>query len=148
MLHKRTLAGKKMLVTFSMPAMDGVESLHVCGDFNDWSETGAPLSRKADGSWSVELTLEVGQSYRFRYRDNLGRWHNDPGADAYVPNDFGTENSVLDLAAVMASTAAVNAQAARTAPARKRPVQAAHRKGAAVPRKRDSGGKRPHGRRR
>jgi 1,4-alpha-glucan branching enzyme len=145
MLHKRSLAGKKVLVTFAVPAMKGVESLHVCGDFNNWSETATPLTRKPDGSWSVEMTLDAGQSYRFRYKDNYGEWHNDPAADAYVPNDFGNENSVLDLAAVIASTEAVRAAAARTAPARK---PAAGRKHApAAGNKKARGGKRPRGRR-
>jgi 1,4-alpha-glucan branching enzyme len=144
MLHKQTLAGKKVLVTFAMPAIDGVESMHVCGDFNDWSETATPLARKADGSWRVELTLDAGQSYRFRYMDNLGRWHNDPSADAYVPNAFGSENSVLDLAAVMASTAATRAETARTTPVRRAP---ARRTSAPAPRKKSGGGKRPRGKR-
>jgi 1,4-alpha-glucan branching enzyme len=144
MLHKRTLAGKKVLVTFAVPAMEGVESLCVCGDFNNWSETATPLARKPDGSWSAELTLDAGQSYRFRYKDNHGQWHNDPTADAYVPNDYGSENSVLDLAAVIASTEAARAAAARTAPAR-RPV--ATRKHAPAEHKKLRGGKRPRGRR-
>jgi 1,4-alpha-glucan branching enzyme len=146
MLHKQTLAGKKVLVTFAMPAIEGVESLHVCGDFNDWSETATPLARKADGSWHVQLTLDAGQSYRFRYKDNHGLWHNDPTADAYVPNAFGSENSVLDLAAVMASTAAAQAETARTRPAARR-TPARSKKGAPAPRRRDGGGKRPRGKR-
>ena len=145
MLHKRTLAGKKVLVTFAMPAMEGVESLHVSGDFNAWSETATPLQRKPDGSWSVELTLDAGQSYRFRYKDNLGEWHNYPAADAYVPNSFGSENSVLDLAAVIASSEAARAETARLAPPRRAP---AGRKRAPVQQhKRERGGKRPRGKR-
>jgi len=145
MLHKQTLAGKKVLVTFAMTAIEGVESLHVCGDFNDWSETATPLARKADGSWHVQLTLDAGQSYRFRYMDNMGRWHNDPTADAYVPNAFGSENSVLDLAAVMASTAATQAETARARPAARRTPTS--KKSASAPRRRDGGGKRPRGKR-
>ncbi|HVO37977.1 MAG TPA: isoamylase early set domain-containing protein [Spirochaetia bacterium] len=99
MLRKKPLGGKKFQVTFTMPPMEGVDSLHLCGEFNGWSESSTPMKREPDGSWSATLTLDGGKSYVFRYRDNRGEWHNDWSADAYVPNQFGTENSVLDLAA-------------------------------------------------
>ena len=97
MLHKKPLEGKRFQVTFTMPPIPGVETLHLCGEFNGWSDT--PMKREEDGSWSATLSVDGGKSYMFRYRDNLGAWHNDWGADAYVPNQFGSENSVLDLAA-------------------------------------------------
>ncbi len=99
MLHKKPLGGKKFQVTFTMPPIPGVESLHLCGEFNGWSDTANPMRREPDGSWSATLSLDGGKSYMFRYRDETGAWHNDWGADAYVPNQFGSENSVLDLAA-------------------------------------------------
>jgi len=99
MLHKKPLGGKRFQVTFTMPSVPGVETLHLCGEFNAWSDTANPMKREPDGSWSATLSLDGGKSYMFRYRDNLGAWHNDWAADAYVPNQFGSENSVLDLAA-------------------------------------------------
>lgn len=99
MLHKKPLGGKKFQVTFTIPAIEGVQSLHLCGEFNAWSETATPMRREGDGSWNATLTLDAGKSYVFRYKDDHGQWHNDWAADAYVPNQFGTENSVLDLAA-------------------------------------------------
>ncbi len=103
MLHKRPLAGNRFQVTFQLAPIEGAEQLYLCGDFNEWKESSTSMTRAADGSWSVALTLEAGRSYRFRYRDNAGRWHNDPSADAYVPNAFGSEDSVLDLAAQAAA---------------------------------------------
>jgi len=99
MLHKKPLGGKRFQVTFTMPPIEGVETLQLCGEFNGWSDTATPMRRESDGSWTATLSLEGGKSYVFRYRDNHGEWHNDWGADAYVPNQFGSENSVLDLAA-------------------------------------------------
>jgi len=99
MLRKKPLGGKKFQVIFTMPPMEGVDSLHLCGEFNGWNESSTPMRREQDGSWIATLTLDGGKSYVFRYRDNRGEWHNDWQADAYVPNQFGTENSVLDLAA-------------------------------------------------
>jgi len=99
MLQKKPLGGKKFQVTFIMPPIPGAETLHLCGEFNGWSETANPMKRGSDGSWSATLSLDGGKSYTFRYRDDSGEWHNDWAADAYVPNQFGSENSVLDLAA-------------------------------------------------
>ncbi len=96
-LHKRILARGKVRVTFTMPALDGVAAFALTGDFNDWSETATPLTRAADGAWSVTLTLDAGRQYQFRYRDDHGAWHNDWAADGYAPNEFGSDNSVLDL---------------------------------------------------
>src|SRR3972149_5171866 len=77
MLHKRKLPRGKVRVIFAMPALEGVTAVSLLGDFNDWSETAKPLVREAAGAG--------------------GAWHNDPAADAYAPNEFGSDNSVLDL---------------------------------------------------
>jgi 1,4-alpha-glucan branching enzyme len=141
MLLKKPLGGKKVQVTFTMPPLDGVETLRICGDFNDWSETANFMMRGADGSWNATMILEAGRSYLFRYRDDKGQWRNDPSADAYVPNEFGSENSVLDLAAPAASAPAAprrKPQAGRG----KRPAR--QKKGPASSRSKP-GGKRPAG---
>lgn len=97
MLQKKPLAGRKVEVTFRMPPLDDVVELYLCGDFNGWQVKGVPLSQEPDGTWVATLVLEAGKSYRFRYYDNQGLWHNDWEADAYVPNEFGSDDSVLDL---------------------------------------------------
>jgi 1,4-alpha-glucan branching enzyme len=97
MLRKEKAAGGKVKVTFSMPALEGVTALFLVGSFNDWRDTATPLVRGADGGWSVALTLEAGWAYQYRFRDQDGGWHNDWAADAYVPNEFSSENSVADL---------------------------------------------------
>ena len=99
MLQKRAIGGRNVEVIFRMPPLDDVVELYLCGDFNGWHTASAPLRMEADGTWSATLILEAGKSYRFRYLDSQGRWHNDWEADAYVPNAFGSEDSVVDLAA-------------------------------------------------
>jgi 1,4-alpha-glucan branching enzyme len=126
MLLKKPLGGKKVQVTFTMPPLDGVETLRICGDFNNWSETATVMMRGADGSWNATLILEAGRSYLFRYHDDKGQWRNDPAADAYVPNEFGSENSVLDLAAPAASAPPISR---KKAPARKNKRPSPQKKG-------------------
>jgi hypothetical protein len=111
MLEKRPQSGSSVEVTFRMPPLDGVVELYLCGDFNNWHTSGMPLSQEPDGSWVTRIILDSGKSYRFRYHDNQGRWHNDWDADAYVPNAFGSEDSVVDLAAPLKNLGAEQQQA-------------------------------------
>jgi 1,4-alpha-glucan branching enzyme len=121
MLQKKPLAGRKVEVTFRMPPLDGVVELNLRGDFNGWQTEGEPLHQESDGSWSATLVLDAGKSYRFRYNDNQGRWHNDWDADGYVPNDFGSEDSLLDLTHAAGEPAAKAPKApAKKAPAKKK----------------------------
>jgi 1,4-alpha-glucan branching enzyme len=97
MLTKRKLAKGKVRVTFAMPPLEGVSQLNLVGDFNNWSINETPLAQAADGSWSVALTLDGGREYQFRYFADGQTWHNDWQADAYAPNDYGSDNSVVSL---------------------------------------------------
>ncbi|MGA2641528.1 MAG: isoamylase early set domain-containing protein [Spirochaetia bacterium] len=118
MLQKKPLPGRKIEVTFRMPPLDDVVELYLCGDFNGWQVNGVPLRQESDGTWVAKLVLDAGKSYRFRYCDNQGRWHNDWEADAYAPNSFGTEDSVLDLT-VAKKAPAKSSSAAKKNPAKK-----------------------------
>ena len=89
--------GKTCSVTFTVPATVGAQEVHLCGDFNDWSETSHPLKRRKDGRFSSTLSLEAGQSYRFRYLLDGERWENDEAADAYTPNPFGGDDSIVKV---------------------------------------------------
>lgn len=97
MLKKTPLTGgKKVKVTFELPA-NGAESISVVGDFNGWDKDALLLKkRKKDGVWTASINLPVSQSYQFRYWLDGKKWENDWAADDYVPNGFGTDNSVLN----------------------------------------------------
>ena len=80
--------------TFRLPASVGAERVWLVGELNDWSRTAHPMRR--EGEWfSVTLGLEPGRSYRYRYLLDGERWENDWEADEYVPNEFGTDDSVV-----------------------------------------------------
>ena len=55
------------------------------------------MGRRDDGSFAVTLELEPGRCYSYRYWVNDDRWENDWSADAYVANEYGGENSMIDL---------------------------------------------------
>jgi len=89
--------GKTCRVTFTVPSEISAQEVHLCGEFNDWNETSHPLKQRKDGHFSTTLTLETGRSYRFRYLLDNERWENDYAADAYVPNEFGSDDSIVEL---------------------------------------------------
>ena len=97
MITKRKLGRGKVRVTFSMPPIENVKQLHLVGDFNNWSKVETPMQQGKDANWSVALSLESGHDYQFRYLANGTDWHNDWAADGYLPNEFGTDNSVVSL---------------------------------------------------
>jgi 1,4-alpha-glucan branching enzyme len=78
-------------------AVRGIEASEVAvsGDFTGWSEDGVRLERSPDGEWRTSLSLEPGE-YQYRLRVD-GRWMDDPGASARIPNPFGTTNAVLKV---------------------------------------------------
>ena len=60
-------------VTFRVWAPNAT-SVNVAGDFNDWSDTAAPLESEENGYWSAHVpAAEVGQEYRYmiRHADEL-----------------------------------------------------------------------------
>jgi len=97
MLDRRPTSDPSLVeVTFRLPIESGAEDVHVVGDFNSWSREATPL-RRDEGGFSVTLELAAGRAYQFRYLIDGHLWENDWAADDYVGNEFGGENSLLDL---------------------------------------------------
>lgn len=82
-------------MTFDLPAEAQAKTAALCGEFNDWDKTSHELKRRKQGNFSITLMLETGKEYRFRYWVDGERWENDWSPDKYVPNEFGTEDSVV-----------------------------------------------------
>jgi 1,4-alpha-glucan branching enzyme len=89
--------GKTCLVTFTLPAQVQAKVAHLYGDFTEWEKSPQQMLLQEDGGFSITLFLATGHDYRFRYLLDGQRWENDWAADAYVPNPFGTQDSVLKL---------------------------------------------------
>jgi 1,4-alpha-glucan branching enzyme len=90
-------ARKSCRVAFELPAAVNAQTACVCGEFNAWDVNSQPMKRRKDGSFSSIVSLKPGQSYRFRYLLDGTRWENDGAADAYVPNEFGSDDSVVNV---------------------------------------------------
>jgi 5'-AMP-activated protein kinase regulatory beta subunit len=85
--------GKKR-VTFALTAPQAQE-VYVCGSFNDWDLTKTPLKADGKGGWKALVMLPPG-TYEYRLLVD-GQWTDDPQADQYVPNPFGTSNCIVQV---------------------------------------------------
>ena len=118
MIKSRGVRGR-VSVTFTIDPGVGAQSAAVCGEWNDWSADADVMRRDAEGGFSTTVDLEAGRAYRFRYLLDGERWDNDWAADAYLPNDFGGDDSVVDLTALAKAVPS----AAKKAPAKKEAVK-------------------------
>jgi hypothetical protein len=82
-------------VRFTLPADVHADTVALCGEFNNWSAQDIQLQRGDDGSWQATVALKPGHSYRYRYLLDGKRWENARKADRYVPNSYGTTDSVI-----------------------------------------------------
>ena len=87
----------EVLVTFKVPAEGRGKRVSLVGDFNDWSPDSHPMELDDNGAFTVRVALVGERAYRFRYLFDGGRWENDPDADAYPANEFGGDDSMVDL---------------------------------------------------
>ena len=119
MIKSRGAKGRAS-VTFALDPGVGAQTAAVCGEWNDWSADANVMRRDAEGGFSVTVDLEAGRTYRFRYLLDGQRWDNDWAADAYLPNAFGGDDSVVDLTALAEAVppAAKKAPVKKAAPAR------------------------------
>jgi hypothetical protein len=90
------VAAEPVLVsrTFRLPVAVGAERVALVGEFNGWSHEATPMQR--EGAWfTATVELEPGRAYRYRYLLDGVRWENDWAPDAYVPNEYGTDDSLV-----------------------------------------------------
>jgi 1,4-alpha-glucan branching enzyme len=83
-------------VTFSIPEQWAEKDVKLVGDFNEWDKSSDSLEKKND-KWEVTMRLKPENNYRFRYLLDGEVWENDDAADEYIPNEFGTEDSVVEV---------------------------------------------------
>jgi 1,4-alpha-glucan branching enzyme len=89
--------GQVCRVTFKLPAEVGAESVALCGEFNDWDQEANPMKKLKSGEFSTTVSLDAGNTYRYRYLIDNARWENDWEAEAYAPNEFGAEDSIITI---------------------------------------------------
>jgi len=84
-------------VTFRLPkdAAPDAGMVTVVGDFNNWSLTETQMKKLKSGDFTATVELPCNREFRFRYLIDSRRWENDWCADKYMPNEFGSDDSVV-----------------------------------------------------
>ena len=80
----RSAASATTKLTFFLPTavLDGSDgAVSVVGSFNDWTPGLHPLRRRSNGTASTSVTVPAGETVRFRYLGENGRWFDDVDAD-------------------------------------------------------------------
>lgn len=88
--HQNSVLSVEPNYTFTLEGFQGVRSVYVAGNFNDWQ--GYAMKKTGDG-WSINLYLPKGKClYKFIID---GKWIIDPGNSFWEQNEHHTGNSVL-----------------------------------------------------
>ena len=106
MIKSRGSDGRSSVTFVLDPGVEATRA-SVCGEWDGWAIEAHPMERAAEGGFRLTVELPAGRSYRFRYLLDGERWENDWAADAYVPNGFGGEDSLVDLTALAEEVPAV-----------------------------------------
>jgi len=84
-------------------ALPEAASVNVVGDFNAWNGEAHPMKKNKAGVWKLAVEIPAGE-YQFRYLVDKGQWVNDDST-TYVPNSFGTVNSIVEIKLAAKKTA-------------------------------------------
>ena len=101
MLKKKPVKKSKLTsVTFETREFQDADALSLVGEFNGWEPEKTPMKRRKDGAWSVTMRLaKRPDKFRYEYRFVVDgdHWVSDTGADDFVTNPYGEQNSVVVL---------------------------------------------------
>jgi hypothetical protein len=81
-------------VTFRLAPDFGARVAEVAGDFSAWSPV-AMIGDVSNGFW-IELELDPGRRWRYRFLLDGERWVNDPAAPLFVTGPNGAPTSAID----------------------------------------------------
>lgn len=97
-IKKQYLKSKPVCkVKFTLPKsqVNGAETVHIVGEFNNWDTQAHAMTRLKNGSFTATLDLEKDSQTQFRYLADNDQWLNDDDADGFVPSNIGTEENCL-----------------------------------------------------
>ena len=75
---------------------DNAETIEILGLNSDWQNS-VIMSKKKDGSFTCDVTLQKNTYHEFKYLVNDNIWINEPAADSENQNIFGGSNSVINV---------------------------------------------------
>ena len=94
MAKQKVKASGRRSVTFVCEDAPG-RQIFVAGSFNGWEPKNRLTDRSGNGKYSCRILLEPGE-YQYKFVVD-GEWRLDAANPNFVPNDFGTLNSLLTV---------------------------------------------------
>jgi 1,4-alpha-glucan branching enzyme len=85
--------GKTQSFSFTAPSASNVQ---LVGDFTHWQQRPVFMKKGADGIWRTSVELSPG-AHHYRFLVD-GEWRDDPECSVRVPNPFGGQNAVRQVA--------------------------------------------------
>ncbi|MCX7790233.1 MAG: isoamylase early set domain-containing protein [Chloroflexaceae bacterium] len=66
MIVQLPLNNEQVMVVFRLPAQIWADSIHLVGDFNNWSTTATPM-RRGEQYWEATVTVPAGSTCYYAY---------------------------------------------------------------------------------
>lgn len=88
----------KCKITFvaSKEVAGNAETVNLVGDFNSWNCTANPMTKMKDGSFKLELELDMNTVYEYKFLLNGTLWVNDDAAEKYINSPYiDSQNAVV-----------------------------------------------------
>ncbi len=71
------------------------KSVSLAGSFNSWDTKKLKAKKDTKGNWAVKASLKPGK-YEYKFFVD-GNWMIDPQSSATIYNNFGSQNSVIEV---------------------------------------------------
>ncbi|WMN62161.1 isoamylase early set domain-containing protein (plasmid) [Pseudoalteromonas xiamenensis] len=97
MLTKRFFKTKEEAEVTFEHVCPSAEKVELVAEFTGWEPIEMKYSKK-DNLFRLKQRLPIDKAYLFKYLIDGEVWDNDHAADDYIPNDFGTDNSLVNTA--------------------------------------------------
>ncbi len=89
-------APTKRAVRFEFQAPPTAQRVALVGDFNVWNHWSHMMRKNPSGLWEATVELAPGR-YQYKFLVNDSQWVTDPKAQAKASNQYGTDNSVIEV---------------------------------------------------
>ena len=84
-----------VIVSFEIPGSIWADQIHLVGGFNAWDRKSLPFRLTRQDTWRVQLQLEQGREYLFRYLVDGADWCNDCHTDGHAPGSDGRSDAIV-----------------------------------------------------
>ena len=89
-------APTKRAVRFEFQAPPTAQRVALVGDFNYWNLWSQTMRKQPSGLWEITVDLVPGR-HQYKFLVDGNQWLTDPKAKEQASNQYGTNNSVIEV---------------------------------------------------